>query len=162
LRAVIVHSDNRSYYVLIAYMNAERDRNALLVRTFRELGIQDPSNLDDEAASVREYAGLFRLLYNTAYLDEAASAKLLAWLSESTYDKGLGAGTPPGIRIANKFAERVAASDEAHYLHDCGIVYTSDDPYVLCVMTKGRDFAALQEVVSEVSSAVYSAVAAGR
>jgi len=162
LRAVIVHSDNLSYYILVAYMNAERERAALLLRTFRELGIRDPRDLEHEAASVREYAGLFRLLYNTAYLDASGSEKLLGWLSESSYDKGIGAGTPSGTRIANKFAERVVVSDETRHLHDCGIVYTEDDPYVLCVMTKGRNFAALQEVISDVSSAVYSTVAADR
>lgn len=160
LRAVIVHSDNLSYCILVGFMNAQSDRRALLVRTFRELGIEDPDNVNHEAASVREYAGLFRLLYNTAYLDAAGSAKLLAWLIESPYDKGIGAGVPPDIHIANKFGERVT-NDDTRYLHDCGIVYAAGDPYVLCVMTKGRNFAALQETIADVSSAVYSAVGAG-
>lgn len=161
LRAVIVHSDNLSYCILIDHMNAQSDRRALMQRTFRELGIQDPESLNHEDASVREYAGLFRLLYNTAYLDATGSAKLLAWLSESSYDKGIGAGVPSSVRIANKFAERVT-SEETRYLHDCGVVYVGGDPYLLCVMTKGRDFAALREIIAGVSSAVYSAVAAGR
>lgn len=161
LRAVIVHSDNLSYCILIAHMNAEGDRRALLQRTFRELGIQDPTTTEDEVASVREYAGLFRLLYNTAYLDAAGSEKLLGWLSESAYDKGIDAGVPSSVRIANKFGERTTP-DDTRYLHDCGIVYVDAAPYVLCVMTKGRNFAALQETISEVSTAVYSAIAPGR
>jgi len=160
VRASIVHSDNLAYCILIGHLNADDHRRELLRRTFRELGIQDPATLQDEAASVREYAGLLRLLYNTAYLDAASSAKLLEWLSESSYDKGIEGGVPELIRIADKFAERVT-EDGTHYLHDCGIVYSGDDPYLLCVMTKGRDFAALQGVIADVSSTLYSAVAAG-
>jgi beta-lactamase class A len=161
LRAVIVHSDNLAYCILIDHMNAESDRRTLMLRTFRELGIQDPQSHNHEDATVREYAGLFRLLYNTAYLDATGSTKLLEWLSESSYDKGIGAGVPSSVRIANKFAERVT-NDETRYLHDCGIAYVGGDPYLLCVMTKGHDFADLREIISGVSSAVYSAVAAGR
>jgi hypothetical protein len=161
LRAVIVHSDNLSYCILIGHMNAQSDRRALLQRTFRELGIRDPETVQHEAASVREYGALFRLLYNTAYLDAAGSAKLLGWLSESSYAKGIEAGVPSGIRVANKFAERVT-SDDTRYLHDCGIVYVEDEPYVLCVMTKGLNFVALREVISEVSSTIHSAVTTGR
>lgn len=160
LRAVIVHSDNLSYCILVGHMNADSERRALLLRTFRELGVDDPDNTLHEAATVREYAGLFRLLYNTAYLDAAGSAKLLAWLIETSYDKGLSAGVPADIHIANKFGERVA-NDGTRYLHDCGIVYAAADPYVLCVMTKGLNFSALQATLSEVSAAVYSAVAEG-
>ena len=157
LHAVITYSDNLSYYILVAYMNEDPDRAAVLKRTFRELGIKDPGSVAEDAASVREYAGLFRLLYNTSYLDAATSEKLLAWLSESTYDKGIAAGTPSGIAVANKFGERVLP-DGTRELHDCGIVYNGDEPYVLCVMTKGRDFAALREVVSDISDTIYSAV----
>jgi hypothetical protein len=155
LRAAVIYSDNLAYYLLVQYVNEDHDRVAVLSRTFREIGVTDPRTLEDPSASVREYAGLFRLLYNTSYLDAATSEKLLSWLKASTYHKGIGAGTPAGVGVANKFGERVAP-DGTRQLHDCGIVYRGDDPYVLCIMTQGSDFDALKKALLEVSRVVYA------
>jgi beta-lactamase class A len=155
LRATITYSDNLAYYILLARFGA--DHKELMTRTFRELGIQDPVSLEHDAASVREYAGLFRLLYNASYLDASASEKLLSWLAASTYDKGIAAGTPSGVAVANKFGER-KLPDGTHELHDCGIVYSDAEPYVLCVMTKGHDFAALESTIADVSNTIYASV----
>jgi beta-lactamase class A len=160
MQATITYSDNLAYYVLLAHFSAQQQHAALLPRTLRELGIQDPHDLDDESARVREYAALFRTLYNASYLDATSSEKLLSWLGASTYDKGIAAGTPRSVAIANKFGERVL-SDGTTELHDCGVVYSDDDPYVLCIMTKGKNFAALQHVIVDVSSSVYESVASG-
>ena len=47
-------------------------------------------------------------------------------------------------------------------LHDCGIVYQNDDPYVLCVMTQGRSFAELQALIADISSTVYASTSRKR
>jgi hypothetical protein len=156
MRAAVTYSDNLAYYLLVQFVNEDPARVAVLTRTFREVGVTDPRTLEDPSASVREYAGLFRLLYNTSYLDAAASEKLLLWLKASGYRKGIAAGTPAGVAVANKFGERVAP-DGTHQLHDCGIVYRGDDPYVLCIMTQGTEFGALRRALLDVSRTVYAA-----
>jgi hypothetical protein len=40
-------------------------------------------------------------------------------------------------------------------LHDCGIVYLPDNPYLLCVMTKGNDFAKMEKIIEEISRLSY-------
>jgi beta-lactamase class A len=160
MRVTITHSDNLAYYLLLTHLNDDPERAALLTRTFRELGIQDPSGFDARVASVREYAALFRTLYNASYLDARSSDKLLSWLGESTYDKSIARGLAQGVVVANKFGERIL-SDGSRELHDCGIVFESE-PYVLCVMTQGKDFAALQDVIADVSATIYEDASARR
>lgn len=154
LRASITHSDNLAYYLLLEHLAERPDGKALFTRTLRELGMVDPANLRDEVVSAHGYSSLFRLLYNASYLDTEASETLLSWLGASTFDQGLAAGVPRSVAVASKFGERSLA-DGTRYLHDCGIVYLTDEPYSLCVMTKGTDFAALEETLAEVSRVVY-------
>jgi hypothetical protein len=42
-----------------------------------------------------------------------------------------------------------------HQLHDCGIVYFPDNPYIICVMTRGDDVNELAPVVAHISKMVY-------
>jgi len=44
---------------------------------------------------------------------------------------------------------------EGVQLHDCGIVYYPQRPYVICVMTKGRDLDVLKNVIKGISEIVY-------
>lgn len=159
LRAAVAHSDNLAYYILLQYLKDQPQGAERFQRTLQEIGIVDPEKLTDETVSVHNYASLFRLLYNASYLDVDASERLLSWLGEAAYDKGLAAGVPRGVVVANKFGER-SLDDGSRQLHDCGIVYHESDPYVLCVMTKGRDFGDLEATIAEVSERVYAAMAA--
>ncbi len=43
-------------------------------------------------------------------------------------------------------------------LHDCGIVYYPEHPYVLCLMTRGYNWDKLKEVLHQASNIVYQAV----
>ena len=41
-------------------------------------------------------------------------------------------------------------------LHDCGIIYSPTNTYVLCIMTKGTNFTDLANTIKNISSMVYS------
>lgn len=157
LKDMIVYSDNDAYYVLVEYANRMPDGPPRVLATFQELGIVDPRKPDEEVVSVRSYAALYRLLYNVSYLSVENSEKLLAWMAESVYDKGLAAGVPQGVVVANKFGERDLANGTKQ-LHDCGIIYFPDNPYSLCIMTKGKDYGELRDVIREISKMIYEEV----
>lgn len=162
LRHTIVHSDNLSYYLLLEHMNhVVPDGGARIARTFQELGIVDPRTFADEVVTVRGYASLLRMLYNVSYLDIEGSEKVLSWLASSTFTTGIGAGVPEGVVVANKFGERELGAD-VRQLHDCGIVYFPDNPYLLCVMTRGSDWKRLHEAIAGVSRLVWDEVNARR
>lgn len=158
MRATIVYSDNEAYYTLIKYINEEYPYGTERVFvTFQELGIKDPQSDADETVSVRAYAQLFRTLYNVSYLDPDASEKVLGWMAEATFDGGLMAGLPEGAVLADKFGERMYEGD-IKQLHDCGIIYYPNNPYILCVMTKGREWNDLKKVIGDISAMVYKEV----
>lgn len=164
LENVLRYSDNASYLALRRYQRSTPDGDARLLQTYRELGIVNPNDPLDQTVTVRGYASLFRLLYNVSYLDAELSERALRWLAESSFKDGLVAGVPPGTVVAHKFGERALdgadASVGTRQFHDCGIVYYPKNPYLLCVMTRGEDFAPLIETVRTVSSRVYAEVAA--
>ena len=88
------------------------------------------------------------------------SEKALELLSQTTFSSGLVAGVPDKINVAHKFGERTVhlnSTGEVMYreLHDCGIIYNAKHPYSLCVMTKGKEFDNLKDVIRKISVEVY-------
>lgn len=100
---------------------------------------------------------MFRGIYNGSLLNKENSNKVLEWLSQSKFKDGLVAGVPGSVMIAHKFGERLL-EDNTKQLHDCGIVYYPDNPYLLCVMTHGNDYEKLEKVIQDISKMVYTEV----
>jgi len=158
LRATLVYSDNYAYFALLKFINYEYPGGTQEVgRALQELGVIDPRAPSEETVSVRNYSGIFRILYNAAFLDVDNSEKVLHWLVEATFKDGIVAGVPSSVPVATKFGER-ALDGAVDQLHDCGVVYHPQSPYTLCVMTKGNDWASLKKTISEISALVYKEV----
>ena len=124
---------------------------------FTDLGIEPPKN-DEYTLDVKTFGAFFRILYNASYLDQPASEELLRTMTQSTFTKGLRGGVPDTVVVAHKFGTRVLG-DGTRQLHDCGIVYADQTPYILCVMTQGQSVAALEQFIANVSRQVYEGVA---
>lgn len=152
---------------LIAYMAKYSDNNAShILSNVVDLNDLKDSYIDMGAAvpdqpgyvlSVKTYASFFRILFNSTYLSHAYSEKALELLSESSFKDGLVAGIPEKIKVSHKFGER-DIKDEKKQLHDCGIVYYPGKPYVLCVMTRGKDYEQLASTISHISKMVYDKI----
>jgi len=153
---MLKHSDNNAYGVLQTHLY-EIGEQASISQAFLELGFLNPSSIADDTMNVRQYASLFRLLYNASYLNAQTSEKVLEWLTSSEFENGLVAGVPSDVTVAHKFGERFLESGEKQ-LHDCGIIYYPGNPYLLCVMTRGTDFDSLSSIIRKVSEKVYREV----
>jgi beta-lactamase class A len=159
IRRMIVHSDNQAWILLARHLMSMSSRTDLLGETYAEIGLLEQSDdVATETLSAKSYAGLFRLLYNASYLSHAMSNKALALLADAEYALALRAGVPDDIPVAHKFGERQFLDTGLYQLHDCGIVYYPENPYLLCIMTKGRDPAALPGVIAKISRLVYEEV----
>ena len=77
----------------------------------------------------------------------------------TSFKDGLLAGVPRDVTVAHKFGSRRIGESEKVQLHDCGIVYAPERPYILCVMTQGSDFTKLAGVIKSISANVYQSVA---
>lgn len=155
-RRMIVYSDNISKELLKIHLQAAEPAHDRLLQTYTELGIFPESATLENSITVKEYASVFRALHGASYLSREMSQRALTYLSNTTFRDGIVAGTPPGIRIAHKFGVR--EMDDLKQLHDCGIVYERA-PYLLCVMTRGRDFRDLQQFIRLVARMVHDEVA---
>ena len=132
----------------------------LVYNVYSDLKIPIPDFTEPECEiSGKDYATFFRVLYSCTYLNEDLSAKAIGLLSKTEFKDGIVAGVPDNITVAHKFAERKYGGDDyslkGSQFHDCGIVYYPKSPYLICVMTRGRDFNILERIIKEISKIVY-------
>jgi beta-lactamase class A len=154
---MIVYSDNNAFTQLTRVVDSRE-----LDNVYALLRMQNPRALkDDDFLSVQTYASFFRMLYNATYLGKEASAWALDVLAKSEFRAGLVAGVPPAVAVSHKFGEHSDAKAGTVQLHDCGIVYYPQHPYLLCVMSKGPNFESLDDVIVEVSRRIFAEVDAG-
>lgn len=163
IRRMIVYSDNRSKDTLKDYLLAEISDEDVMLQTYLDLGLVSVRTSDsDDTISLKSYSGIFRQLYHGSFLSLDMSEKALALLSESPYTGGLVAGVPRGIPVAHKFGERAFTAASPGQLHDCGIVYFPENPYLLCIMTRGKNKSVMEPVIRTISKMVYDEVGSRR
>ena len=164
LHQMIVQSDNVATYLLGNTVDI-----TVLSRTYSDLGLANPySRMSDSAVvmaassyeiSLRSYSTFFRILFNATYLSREMSEKALRLLSKTDFKTGLVAGLPPAIKVAHKWGIHLSGThQEIKQLHDCGIVYYPEHPYLLCVMTSGPSLEYLDDAISAVSRIVYQSI----
>jgi len=155
---MIMYSDNNATKLL-----SQNIKEDAFLRPYGELGISPPLLQNGEYyLRVKDYATFFRILFNASYLSREYSEKALGLLLKSEFRDGLVAGVPKEVPVAHKFGERIWEDTKEHQMHDCGIVYYPGRPYLLCVMTQGKDFPSLTEVVNGISKFVYEEIDAQR
>lgn len=153
IRRMIVFSDNQSLALLTARLPKE-----YVSELFSLLGVGEDVLSDSEGQlTVKEYASFFRILFNSSYLSRGNSEKALALLAATDYHDALPAGAPQGVQVSHKFGEAGTGSTERQ-LHDCGIVYFPDHPYLACIMTRGKDLDSLKYSIAEISRFIYTKI----
>jgi beta-lactamase class A len=154
---MIVNSDNDAMFLLLENISTD-----MLNQVNRDLGVAtlDESEIGENFISVKDYASFFRILYNSAYLDRTMSEKALDLLSQTEYKDGIVSGTNGNVPVAHKFGERTINEGgvEKKQLHDCGIVYYEEYPYLLCIMTRGNDMQKLSSVIADTSRIIFEEI----
>lgn len=151
---MVAYSDNAAKDVLFESID-----HRLVDKVYDELGVTlGADNENSSYLTVREYSSFFRVLFNASYLNAEMSEKALEILSNCSFKMGIRDGVPAGVVVANKFGERGNDTNKTFQLHDCGIVYHRYRPYVLCVMTYGRNFNEEAKAIKEISSLIYNKI----
>ena len=152
--SMIKNSDNTGVIILL-----ENIKFSYLKGVFDSISVPFKDSTTEVPIRVKDYAGFFRVLYNSSYLNREMSEKALEILSEGGYMNGLRKGVPSEVLVAHKFGERtIDGSIDNIQLHDCGIVYYPTKPYLLCIMTRGDSFINQEKVIAELSSFVYKEI----
>jgi len=155
---MIVESDNDAAFLLYGAADERAVRAA-----YADLGLRFPETDDaSDTTTVAEFARFFRFLYNSTYLTEEYSEYALGLLAEARFNGGIVDGTPGSLTIAHKFGERTLSGAvlgaPIRELHDCGIVYHPERPYLLCIMTKGHTFDDLANIIRGIATGVAQGV----
>ncbi len=146
---MIAYSDNNATMLLNQRMDL-----AVFKKVFTDLGLADPDmTKTDIPITANQYSLFMRVLYNATYLNIDDSEYCTELLSHSDFNKGLLNGLPKEVKVAHKFGE---ANDgvNAHF-SESGIIYINNAPYLLTVMTKGKDNNLLPGVISDISRKVF-------
>lgn len=157
LRFILTYSDNISVTPLL---NEVRELKGPILT---DLGIYDPAENNSDGAwnfTAKTYANLFRILYNSSYLKPEYSNIVLDHLAHSQFNSGLVKGVPDRVRISHKFGiatliDKNSEQTKKEVLNDCGIVYKKDNPYILCIMTQGKNLQDLEDLIQTISKSVY-------
>jgi len=153
LDRMIIYSDNQAYDLLLKNID-----NRKLIETYNNLGVDISlgfENPNGNILSVKQYASFFRILFNASYLSKDMSEKTMGLLSRVKFSQALVAGVPSNILVAHKFGERQYTDTGEKQLHDCGIIYLPNKPYLLCIMTRGKNIPIEENFVKQISSMVY-------
>jgi beta-lactamase class A len=150
---MVVYSDNHATMLLHKYMDPKVFENV-----FTDLGLAKPNIYENTyQLSVKDYSKLVSVLYDGAYLSDPASDFAISLLCESDFALGLTKELPKSIKIAHKFGE--AGKPGNRELHESAIVYLNNRPYLVTIMTKGKQSEKLAEMMARISKMVYDHMA---
>lgn len=153
LERMIESSDNTALSLLEEHISMDAIKKVTI-----ELGMTTPQNMSaEDFMSVKEYSSLFRVLYNASYLNREYSDQALRMLAKSEFKQGIVAGVPASVVVSHKYGER-EVSDGVDQLHDCGIVYYPEHPYLICIMTRGTNLTKQTAILKTLSHRTYEEV----
>ncbi len=156
---MIAYDDNNAYSLLAADLPP-----GYLDQIFRDIYVNYNPGKSDDPVPFNTYASFYRVLFNASYLNKEMSERALRYLSKSAFRDGMLSGIPPNIDRATKFGERTlsAGTDgngrEMKQLHEFGIIYYPNRPFLMGVMARGDDPRKLANIVRKISELIYDEV----
>jgi beta-lactamase class A len=161
INAMIKDSDNNA---TLALLNAIDTSTLATVFSDLQVPFLAPGTAPTNYMTVSDFAYFFRVLYNGTYISHDDSERALETLSQTDFNAGIVAGVPAGTTVAHKFGLVSVAPNgttvTGRELHDCGIIYPArQDPYLLCVMTRGTgSLQGVEKAIADISRNVYKQV----
>ncbi len=146
LEYMIKYSDNNATQILWKVLWQNR-----FAKTYTNLWINQSLFNQIE---VIDYASFFRILFNSSYLNKKDSEYALQLLTQVNFKNWLVAWVPSDIKVAHKFWE-YAFDWDLKQIHDCGIIYYPNHPYLLCVMTRWDTYPHLENIISSISKIIF-------
>ena len=149
LKTMIQDSDNTAMNTL-SRLVTEEDINEARVA----IGLPYLVEINNTSVKVspKEYSNILRSLYISSYLRRPFSQLALTIMLETNYNTQLPQKLPPNTKIAHK----VGFYKEGGYFHDCGIVYTTQKNYIICVMSENTTKEESERIISTISQVTYN------
>ncbi|MBI1288609.1 MAG: hypothetical protein GC178_13640 [Flavobacteriales bacterium] len=156
IERMVVFSDNDALDLIYT---STLNKGEVWQRLFNELGLGHlwKNNRVSSNITAWEYATFLRAVYNSSFLNNRNSELALEILSRSKFKLGIRKGIGQDDYAATKFGEidYELNGESVIELHEGGIIYCEDNPYILCVMTRGTDFEDQAGIIEAVSKILY-------
>lgn len=149
LLQMIQQSDNTAFEALNRHVVAKD----VMFESVVAMGLPAPT-LNDTRVTAREYSAMLRGLYFSTYLRKPFSELALTIMLHSDFNSQIPAGLPKDVKVAHKVGFFVTEG----FYHDCGIIYATNKPYLLCVMSRNSTSEEADRVISQLSKIVYNSV----
>lgn len=147
LKFMISYSDNNATYLL----NKNVDM-VVFQKLFTDLNIPKFTK-KNTVITAKNFSAFLNVLFNASYLSRENSEFAIELLEECDFKIGMVKGLPINTIIAHKFGEM--GDSTTRQLHESGLIYIHNEPYLLTIMTKGYDVKELPEIISTMSKMVY-------
>jgi len=108
---------------------------------------------DRAQVGAMSYSSITKCLYFACFNNEEDSQQMLLYLTESSFNDRLTKHLQGKVEVAHKIG-----TFNTQYQSDCGIVYLENKNYSICVMVKGKDPLASEEI-AELSKLTYDYLA---
>lgn len=138
-------SDNTANFVLVRNLEPSDYQDI-----YDHLGLSDFLSNEGKISS-KKYSVMLRALYNSSYLSDENSQKLLDFLNETLFKEYLGSGLPDDI----EFSHKIGVSDDQKVFLDSGIVFVKNRPYILTAIIKTQNKEYAEKVMKDISEKTY-------
>lgn len=134
LRYTISYSDNNALWMLNQLLDTQ-----VVNKVYTDLGMGLPVHGEDDGrvrTSARSYSILLNTLYNATYTRPEDSEFAMELMADCKFKDGMVRGLPDHFKLVHKFGEW--DNQVSFELHESGILYINDEPYLLTVLTRGN------------------------
>ncbi len=147
LKYMIAYSDNNATYLL----NSNADMK-VFNQLFTDLNI--PLFTKKNATiTAKNFSSFLNILFDASYLSKENSEFAVELLEACDFKLGMVKGLPASTIVAHKFGEM--GDSTMRQLHESGLIYIHNTPYLLTVMTNGYDVTELPDIIGNISRMVY-------
>jgi beta-lactamase class A len=147
---MIIYSDNNATILLNEVIDVK-----MFKQLFKDFGMKEFDwNAPDYLMTVTDYTKFLRALFNASYLNIENSDFALELLSKSDFKEGFSQGIPSNVNMAEKFGE--SGNIDMKELHETAIVFLANKPYIITIMTRGKEMKKLPAVLKEASYLAYN------
>ncbi len=147
LKYMISYSDNNATYLLNKNANL-----AAFHQLFSDLHIPKFSK-SNTTITAKNFSRFLSVIFNASYLNKENSEFAAELLEECDFRFGMVKGLPVNTVVAHKFGEM--GDSTTRQLHESGLIYINNMPYLLTIMTKGYTIKNLPEIISTMTKLVY-------
>jgi beta-lactamase class A len=149
LNYMIAYSDNNATNLLYSKLDVIQFK-----KIFTELGMIAPEITDiNYQITSKDVSYFMRVLYNASYLNDKNSLYAITLLRKCNFNEGILSSIPSTVNVAHKFGEAGNLSEEQ--FSETALIYLENNPYVLTIMTNGKDYKQLPKVIKDISGIVY-------